>query len=83
MEGLLQRLLISSRSVNKHGYHRQFLFLIDQFLKFFSSEIPLPNKLKFVGSIYGRSSMAKGIQRRRILEIGQSETRIACGGHVC
>jgi hypothetical protein len=27
--------------------------------------------------------LAKGFQRRRILEIGQSETRIACGGHVC
>jgi hypothetical protein len=22
-------------------------------------------------------------QRRRFLKIGQSETRIACGGHVC
>jgi hypothetical protein len=27
--------------------------------------------------------LAKGFHRRRILEIGQSETRIACGGHVC
>jgi hypothetical protein len=33
--------------------------------------------------------MAEGFQRRRfieidqILEIDQSETRIACGGHVC
>ena len=26
---------------------------------------------------------AKGFQRRRFLEIDQSETRIACGGHVC
>jgi hypothetical protein len=27
--------------------------------------------------------MAKQFQRRRFLEIDQSETRIACGGHVC
>jgi hypothetical protein len=29
-------LLISSRSVNKHGHHRQFLFLMGRFLKIFS-----------------------------------------------
>jgi hypothetical protein len=27
--------------------------------------------------------LAKWLQRRRILKISQSETRIACGGHVC
>jgi hypothetical protein len=27
--------------------------------------------------------LAQGFQRRRILKISQSETRIACGGHVC
>ena len=27
--------------------------------------------------------LVKCFQRRRFLEIGQSETRIACGGHVC
>ena len=27
--------------------------------------------------------LAKPFQRRRFLEIDQSETRIACGGHVC
>jgi hypothetical protein len=27
--------------------------------------------------------LAKRFQRRRILEIDQSGTRIACGGHVC
>ena len=27
--------------------------------------------------------LAKQFQRRRFLEINQSETRIACGGHVC
>jgi hypothetical protein len=29
------------------------------------------------------SFFAKRIQRRRFLKIGQSETRIAYGGHVC
>jgi hypothetical protein len=27
--------------------------------------------------------LAQQFQRRRFLKIGQSETRIACGGHVC
>ena len=27
--------------------------------------------------------LAKQFQRRRFLEIDQSETRIVCGGHVC
>jgi hypothetical protein len=27
--------------------------------------------------------LAKQLQRRRFKKIGQSETRIACGGHVC
>jgi hypothetical protein len=27
--------------------------------------------------------LAKRFQRRRFLKIGQSETRIACGGHAC
>jgi hypothetical protein len=52
----------------------------------------------FVGSIYGKSSvaidhfvpasyqvslhLAKRFQKR-FLKIDQSETRIACGGHVC
>jgi hypothetical protein len=31
MEDPLERLLILSRSINKHGHHRQFLFLIGLF----------------------------------------------------
>jgi hypothetical protein len=27
--------------------------------------------------------LAKWFQRRRFVKIGQPETRIACGGHVC
>jgi hypothetical protein len=33
-------------AINKHGHHRQFLFLICQFLKIFSSETALPNDPK-------------------------------------
>jgi hypothetical protein len=40
-------LLILSRSINKHGRQRQFLFLIGRFLRIFSSEIAWPNELKF------------------------------------
>jgi hypothetical protein len=39
-------MLISSRSINTHGCHRQFLFLIGKFLKIFSSETVLPNDPK-------------------------------------
>jgi hypothetical protein len=45
MESPLLRLLISFRSVNKHGCHRQFLFLIGLFLKIFS-ETAWPNEPK-------------------------------------
>jgi hypothetical protein len=31
MEGPLYKLLILSRSINKYGHHRQFLFLIGRF----------------------------------------------------
>ena len=27
--------------------------------------------------------LAKRLQQRRIFKISQSETRVACGGHVC
>jgi hypothetical protein len=39
-------LLILSRSINNHGRHKQFLFLIGQFLKIFSSEIAWSNEPK-------------------------------------
>jgi hypothetical protein len=39
-------LRISFRFVYKHRHHRQFLILIGQFLKIFSSETTLPNELK-------------------------------------
>jgi hypothetical protein len=36
----------SCRSINKHGHHMQFLFLIGRFLKIFSSESAWPNDPK-------------------------------------
>ena len=47
MEGPVFRLLISSRSFNKKGRHRQFLFLYGKLLKtIFSSEIAWLNEPK-------------------------------------
>jgi hypothetical protein len=40
------KLLILSRSIDKHGRHRQFLFLIGRYLKIFSSETAWPNEPK-------------------------------------
>ena len=50
-------MLISSRSVSKHGLHRQFLFLIGDFIK--SSPLNLLSQMNrnLVGSNYGRSSI--------------------------
>jgi hypothetical protein len=39
-------LLILSWSINKHGRHRQFLFLIGRLKKIFSSETAWPNEPK-------------------------------------
>jgi hypothetical protein len=46
MEFPLWKLHISSRFVNKHDHHRQFLFLIGRFLKIFSCESAWPNEPK-------------------------------------
>jgi hypothetical protein len=46
MEGLLHESIISSWSIYKHDFYRQFLFLIGRFLKIFSSETALPNEPK-------------------------------------
>ena len=53
MECPLWRMLISFRSVNKHGHHRQFLFPIGQYPKK-SSPLKLPSQMNWnlVGSIY-------------------------------
>jgi hypothetical protein len=52
MECSLWRLFISSRSVNKHGHHRQFLFLIGRYLKKSSLKLPSQMNRNLVGSIY-------------------------------
>jgi hypothetical protein len=39
-------MLILSLSINKHGHHRQFLFLIGRFKNIFSSETAWPNEPK-------------------------------------
>jgi hypothetical protein len=46
MEGPLLIMLILSWSIDKHGHHMQFLFLIGPFLKIFSSETNWPIERK-------------------------------------
>jgi hypothetical protein len=84
------RLLILSRSVNKHGRYRPFFFMIGWFLKnlllwnrlatkwvVFIEDLPrmLPTMFRFIWQ--------SGFRGEDFLEISQSETRMACGGHVC
>ena len=58
MECPLWRWLILFWSVNKHGHHMQFLFLIGRFKKTSSPLKPLGQmNWNLVGSIYGRSSI--------------------------
>jgi hypothetical protein len=73
MEGPLYRLHISSQSVIKHG--SQFLFLIDLFLKIFSSETACSYQFWLIWQ--------SDFRGEEFLKINQSETSIACGGHVC
>jgi hypothetical protein len=64
------------------GHHRQFLFLIGRFKKIFSSETAWPNEQKRGRKYQVSVHLAMRFQRRRFLEINQSETRIGYGGHV-
>jgi hypothetical protein len=41
-----RRRCLKISNINKHGHHGQLLFLIDWFLKFFSSETAWPNEPK-------------------------------------
>jgi hypothetical protein len=48
----------------------------------FHSALRKLNTEPFIGASHQVSvHLAKQLQRRRILEIDQSETRMACGGH--
>jgi hypothetical protein len=58
----------------------------------FSSETPQPNELKLGRELLWKvvrcflssfGSFGQAVSEEKFLKIGQSETRIACGGHVC
>jgi hypothetical protein len=46
-------------------------------------KILLCNRVAKSASYQVSDQLAKQFQRKRFLEINQTETRIACGGHVC
>jgi hypothetical protein len=78
MEGPLSRLLISSRFINKHGRHRQFLFLIVRFPCLLTDREEMSNLYKgpSIDASYQVSDhLDKRFQRRRFLEIDQSESK--------
>jgi hypothetical protein len=69
MEGPLLTLLISSQSVNKHGRHRRLLKDQDKMSnRNRGLSIDVSHKVS--------DHLAKQFQKRRFLEIDQSETRI-------
>jgi hypothetical protein len=72
MEGPRLRLLISSRSVDKHCRHRQFLFLIGRFSILYRGP-------SIDASYQDSDHLVNQFQWRRFLEIDQLETRIVCG----
>jgi hypothetical protein len=62
MESPLLRLLISSRSIYKHGRHRPFLLLIGLFLKVFSSETCLLTDRDEISNLYRGPSIDASYQ---------------------
>jgi hypothetical protein len=78
MEGPLLRLLISSRSVTQTWPPQTVLCLVTDQIGMSNSHRGRSIDASYHVSVH----LAKRFQRRRFLEINQSETRIVCDGHV-
>jgi hypothetical protein len=77
--------LIYFRSVNKHGRHKQFLFLIGFRAEDLKKSANQKQELPMVAMppTEFRFNWQSSFRGDDVLEINQSETRIVCVGHVC